>query len=177
MLTENQLQDIFEIAEILSNSDRDLFAQLKEAVFATDPNHILNMFESYLSAEGFDQFLDQVTESEKDNLWLILVTLLTKQDYIFPCDIEVDLTDFINGFDQLKQVRAAGVLLKLDPDGLNPGANLAQWLVTINTKFEAEGLAAGLLSITEDKFYVFFNQIEKVARLQQLAQGLDIVIA
>lgn len=176
MLTENQLQDIFEIAEILSNSDRDLFAQLKEAVFATDPNHILNMFESYLSAEEFDQFLDQVTESEKDNLWLILVTLLTRQDYIFPCDIEVDLTDFINSFDQLKQVRAAGILLKLDPDGLNPGANLAQWLVTINAKFEAEGLAAGLLSVTEDKLYVFFNQIEKVARLQQLAQGLDIVI-
>ena len=177
MLTENQLQDIFEIAEILSNSDRDLFAQLKEVVFATDPNHILNMFESYLSAEEFDQFLDQVTESEKDNLWLILVTLLTKQDYIFPYDIEVDLTDFINGFDQLKQVRAAGILLKLDPDGLNSGANLAQWLVTINDKFEAEGLASGLLSITEDKLYVFFNQIEKVARLQQLAQGLDIVIA
>ncbi|WP_061367534.1 DUF6630 family protein, partial [Streptococcus suis] len=125
MLTEEQLQDIFELADLMSNGDRELFLQLRDVVFASDPNQILNSIERILEPDSFDDFLDRVGESEKENLWLILIKLLEHLNYICVRDYKDNLEDFIYFFDHLHQVRNAGISLKLDSDGLNPAASIS----------------------------------------------------
>ncbi|WP_228380138.1 DUF6630 family protein [Streptococcus suis] len=102
MLTEEQLQDIFELADLMSNGDRELFLQLREVVFASDPHEILNFMERILDSESFDDFLDRVGESEKENLWLILIKLLEHLNYICVRDYKDNLEDFIYFFDCLQ---------------------------------------------------------------------------
>ena len=126
MLTEELLQDIFELADLMSNGDRELFLQLRDVVFASDPNQILNSIERILEPDSFDDFLDRVGESEKENLWLILIKLLEHFDYICVRDYKDNLEDFIYFFDRLHQVRNAGISLKLDSDGLNPAASISE---------------------------------------------------
>ncbi|HFI0754901.1 TPA: hypothetical protein ACGO4S_000948 [Streptococcus suis] len=98
MLTEELLQDIFELADLMSNGDRELFLQLRDVVFASDPNQILNSIERILEPDSFDDFLDRVGESEKENLWLILIKLLEHFGYICVRDYKDNLEDFIYFF-------------------------------------------------------------------------------
>lgn len=95
MLTEEQLQDIFELADLMSNGDRELFLQLRDVVLSSDPNQILNSIERILEPDSFDDFLDRVGESEKENLWLILIKLLEHLNYICVRDYKDNLEDFI----------------------------------------------------------------------------------
>ncbi len=66
-----------------------------EVVFASDPHEILNFMERILDSESFDDFLDRVGESEKENLWLILIKLLEHLNYICVRDYKDNLEDFI----------------------------------------------------------------------------------
>ncbi|HRK76773.1 MAG TPA: hypothetical protein PLD31_06490, partial [Streptococcus parasuis] len=143
MLTEELLQDIFELADLMSNGDRELFLQLRDVVFASDPNQILNSIERILEPDSFDDFLDRVGESEKENLWLILIKLLEHFDYICVRDYKDNLEDFIYFFDRLHQVRNAGISLKLDSDGLNPAASISEWARVIDSKYLYEHFCLG----------------------------------
>ncbi len=51
--------------------------------------------ERILDSESFDDFLDRVGESEKENLWLILIKLLEHLNYICVRDYKDNLEDFI----------------------------------------------------------------------------------
>lgn len=172
MLTEEQLQDIFELADLMSNGNRELFITLKEVVFASDPNKILDDLEQVLDAATFDVFLAQVGESERDNLWLILMTLLEHGHYITVRDHKDDLQNFIHYFDRLRQVASAGIALALDSDGLNPGASIPEWAAVIDSKFLAEGYCLGAIDMNTDSYYLFFNTRANFDRIRHLAQNV-----
>lgn len=172
MLTEEQLQDIFELADLLSDGNRDLFIHLREVVFASDPNHILDLVERLLDAASFDAFLDRIGESEKDNLWLILLTLLDHFGYIRRFKRTGELTDFINKVDQLPQVREAGISLKLDSEGLQPAASAPEWAAVVDSKYAAENYCLGAIARTSNSFYLFFAKLPTFSRVQTLAKNL-----
>ncbi|HFI0695534.1 TPA: DUF6630 family protein [Streptococcus suis] len=168
MLTEDNIQDIFEIADLLSNGDRELFLQLREVVFASDPNYILDLLESVLSPEAFDAFLDRVGESEKDNLLVILLALLAHNQYICVRPPKERLSDFIETFDRLQTVRRAGISLKLDSNGLEPEKTLAEWADAIDKKFTAEQFCLGALEMSTDSLYLFFGKAKHLERVIEL---------
>ncbi|HEM5295676.1 TPA: hypothetical protein U1381_000599 [Streptococcus suis] len=172
MLTEEQLQDIFELADLMSNGDRELFLQLRDVVFASDPNQILDSIERILEPDSFDDFLDRVGESEKDNLWLILIKLLEHYNYICVRDYKDNLEDFIYFFDRLHQVRNAGISLKLDSDGLNPAASISEWTRVVDSKYLDENFCLGAVDMDTDSYYLFFSKQATFVRLQELAGNL-----
>ncbi|HEM5655795.1 hypothetical protein HO795_09910 [Streptococcus suis] len=172
MLTEEQLQDIFELADLMSNGDRELFLQLREVVFASDPHEILNFMERILDSESFDDFLDRVGESEKENLWLILIKLLEHLNYICVRDYKDNLEDFIYFFDCLQQVRNAGISLKLDSGGLSPIASISEWARVIDNKYLDENFCLGAVDMDTDSYYLFFSKQATFIRLQELAGNL-----
>ncbi|CYU20376.1 DUF6630 family protein [Streptococcus suis] len=172
MLTEEQLQDIFELSDLMSNGDRELFLQLREVVFASDPHEILNFMERILDSESFDDFLDRVGESEKENLWLILIKLLEHLNYICVRDYKDNLEDFIYFFDCLQQVRNAGISLKLDSGGLSPIASISEWARVIDNKYLDENFCLGAVDMDTDSYYLFFSKQATFIRLQELAGNL-----
>ncbi|HFI0054409.1 TPA: DUF6630 family protein [Streptococcus suis] len=172
MLTEENLQDIFEIADLLSNGDRELFIQLKECVFASDPNHILDLLEGILSPEAFDAFLDRVGEVEKDNLLTILLALLEHNHYVCVRPRKDDLSDFIAAFDRLQSVRSAGIMLKLDSDGLEASENIADWAALIDEKYASEQYCLAAVEMNADQYHLLFGKIASLARVQKLFANL-----
>lgn len=172
MLTEEQLQDIFELADLLSNGDRDLFMQLREIVFSNDPNYILDMVEKMLDAPTFDAFLARVEESEKENLWLILLTVLEHHNYLFISNPEDNLKTFIRAFDCIPQVRATGISLQLNWDGLNPMATVPEWAAVIDDKFAGEDYCLGSIAMNSGDYYLFFSKKSVFLRIQHLSQKL-----
>ncbi|NQN70499.1 hypothetical protein HO999_07720 [Streptococcus suis] len=173
MLTEEQLQDIFELADLMSNSDRELFLQLRDVVFASDPNHILDRMEQILDDQSFDDFLDKIGESEKENLWVILLTLLDHFHYIAVRPKSDELNVFINTFDRLQQVRNAGILLKLDSAGLLPNGSISEWSAIIDGKYASEGFCVGAIDMKSDSYYLFFNKLDQFERIKELAKRLE----
>lgn len=173
MLTEEQLQDIFEMADILSNGDKELFLQLREIVFTDDPNQILDTMEKLLEPHDFDLFLDKVVESERDNLLLILMTLLEHFHYICVRPLQDELTDFIQAFDTLQQVREAGILLKMDSDGLHPFGNIPEWASVIDQKYGNENYCVGAIAMYGNRYDLFFTTHDKLKRLQELGRHLN----
>lgn len=172
VLTEENLQDIFEVADVLSGGERELFIKLKEMVFAVEPNEILDYFEEILSASQFDLFLDRIDRSEKDNLWLIVLTLLSHRRFLFSYVDEMSLSEFICKFDELKQVQIAGILLKLDGIGLVEEAGIKEWITVLDRKFESEGFCLGGIAFQENQRYLFFNTREQINHIKVLAQDL-----
>lgn len=179
MITEDNLQDIFELADILSASNREIYSHLKEIVFAADPEQILDQLERVLSAEAFDSFLDEIGESEKDNLWLILTYLLEVYAYAMACHQKIELDDFMTGFDRLASVRKAGVSLKLDREGLEPAAGLAAWAAVVEEKLADEGFHLLLLQTATGKNSLVFLQTLAYQRVQALAEknGFQVIAA
>ncbi|HFI0076144.1 TPA: DUF6630 family protein [Streptococcus suis] len=176
MLTEENLQDIFELADLMSNGDRELFITLREVVFATDPNKILDDMERILDPVTFDQFIAKVGESEKENLWLILMTLLENGEYICVQNHKDQLTDFIHYFDRLQHVRLAGISLALDSDGLVPTATIPEWAAVIDRKYGNEGYCLGAVDMNSDSYCLFFNQRAQFERIQELAHNVGYTI-
>ncbi|MDG3131730.1 hypothetical protein MKL26_01655 [Streptococcus suis] len=172
MLTEEQLQDIFEVADLLSDGNREIFLQLRDVVFSNDPNQILESMEHILTPKAFDNFLDRVGESEKENLWLILMLLLERFDYVFMRDADSELSSFIHSFDSLQQVRHAGILLSLDSEGLDVSASMSEWATVLNDKYVHEGYCFGAIELTSECYYLFFTQQKNFNRIQELADLL-----
>lgn len=172
MLTEENLQDIFEVADLLSNGDRELFIKLKQVVFASHPDDILDYIENILDSLAFDEFLDKVGESEKDNLWLILLTLLEHNDYICVRDKKDRLRDFVHFFDRLQQVRNAGISLKLDSVGLEASGTIPEWASVIDGKVKAEGYCVGAIDRDEHSYTLFFAESAIFDRVSELATKL-----
>lgn len=172
MLTEENIQDIFEIADLLSNGDRELFIQLKECVFASDPNHILNMLEGVLSPEAFDAFLDCVGEVEKDNLMLILSVLLAHNQYLCVRPRKDLLADFIAAFDRLQAVRNAGILLKLDATGLEETGNVPDWAAVVDEKYASEQFCLAAVEMNADQYHLLFGKVATIQRVQKLFANL-----
>ncbi len=177
MLTEEQLQDIFELAELMSDGNRELFIKLKEVVFASDPNEILNYIESILDPFAFEEFLDKVSDSEKENLWLVLLTLLEHSDYICVRDHKDKLRDFVHFFDRLQQVRDAGISLRLDAVGLSAAGTIPEWAAIIDEKFSEEGYCLGAIDLDTDSYHLFFSKKDTFARIQELVNNLGYRIA
>ena len=172
MLTEEQLQDMFEIADLLSNGDRELFLKLKQVVFASNPDEILDYIESILDALAFDDFLDKIGDSEKDNLWLIMLTLLEHHGYVCLRNRTDRLRDFVHFFDRLEQVRSVGLSLALDPTGLDAAASLPAWAAVIDSRMEQEGYCLGSIESSSDNYILFFSTRSIYERVQELAAGL-----
>ncbi|HFI0671295.1 TPA: DUF6630 family protein [Streptococcus suis] len=172
MLTEENLQDIFEIADLFSDGDLDVFVKLKEVIFASDPNEILDYIESILDPLAFDDFLTKVGESEKDNLWLILVTLLEYGEYICVREKNEKLRDFVHFFDRLHHVRKAGISLRLDAEGLNPRGSIPEWAAVIDGKFVNENYCLGAIDMGTENYFLFFNKRDIFDRIQVLAKNL-----
>ncbi|HFU4459599.1 TPA: DUF6630 family protein [Streptococcus suis] len=172
MLTEENLQDIFEIADLLSEGNREIFIQLKECVFASDPNHILDLLEAVLSPELFDAFLNRVGEAEKDNLILILLSLLEHNRYICVRPRKDQLFDFIAAFDRLQPVRSAGILLKLDSVGLEASGHVPDWAAVIDGKYVEEQYCLAAVEMNADQYHLLFGKITKLARVQKLFANL-----
>lgn len=177
MLTEESLQDIFEIAELLSNGDKELFLHLRQVVFAKHPDHVLDMMESSLEKETFDDFLDRITESEKDNLWLILLYLLEKDCYIASISPSISLADFVEKFDRLQQVREAGISLKLDAMGLTEKEELADWGSLLNYQLAAEGYVVATVARDASWQAIFLTKEETWHRLVELVEKLGYPLA
>ncbi|HFU3729269.1 TPA: DUF6630 family protein [Streptococcus suis] len=172
MLTEENLQDIFEIADLLSEGNRDIFIQLKESVFASDPNHILDLLEGILSPEAFDAFLDRVGEVEKDNLLLILLALLEHNRYVCVRPRKDRLFDFIAAFDCLQPVRNAGILLKLDSAGLEETGNVPDWAAIIDEKYASEQFCLAAVEMNADQYHLLFGKVATLKRVQNLFANL-----
>ncbi|WP_155973485.1 DUF6630 family protein [Streptococcus ruminantium] len=172
MLTEEQLQDIFELADLLSNGNRDLFIQLREIVFSKDPNDILDSIEQTLEPDSFDDFLDRVGESETENLWLILTKLLEHLNYICVYNHRDELQEFVHSFDRLQQVRNTGISLQLDSEGLNVADSMPKWAAVIDRKYASEGYCLGAIDMDTESYYLFFAKVSIFNRLRELANNI-----
>lgn len=172
MLTEENIQDIFEIADLLSNGDRELFIQLKECVFASDPNQILYLLEGIFSPDAFDAFLGHVGENEKDNLLLILLALLEHNHYICVRPRNDFLLDFASAFDRLQQVRSAGISLKLDSAGLNLSGTIPEWAAVVDEKYASEQFCLAAVEMNADQYHLLFGKVATIKRVQKLFANL-----
>ncbi|HFU4454544.1 TPA: DUF6630 family protein [Streptococcus suis] len=172
MLTEENIQDIFEIADLLSEGNRDIFIQLKECVFASDPNQILYLLEGIFSPDAFDAFLGHVGENEKDNLLLILLALLEHNQYICVRPRNDFLLDFASAFDRLQQVRSAGISLKLDSEGLNLSGTIPEWAAVIDHKYASEQFCLAAVEMNADQYHLLFGKVATIKRVQNLFANL-----
>lgn len=172
MLTEENLQDIFEIADLLSEGDREIFMYLKEVVFASDPNQILDLMEDILEPDSFDNFLDLIGKSEKENLWLILMTVLDHSNYICVQDYKGELEEFVSAFNRLQQVRKAGISLELDSGGLSQTGSFPEWAGVIDAKYRDEEFCLGAIDKDTGSYYLFFSRQATFDRLQELVGNI-----
>ncbi|HEM3635303.1 TPA: hypothetical protein U1C94_001063 [Streptococcus suis] len=172
MITEENLQDIFELADYLSKGDSEAYSLLREAVFATDPEVILDSLELVLEPAAFDAFLDLVGSSEKDNLWLILLYLLEARGYLFIRDWKASLADFSQGFDRLHTAKALGISLLAGNIDLHRAGPIPIWCEHINAQLAASGHVLAGVDMNSEQYYLFLIESEKLPLIQELSGRL-----
>lgn len=172
MITEENLQDLFELAEMLSDGDIEVYLTMKDSVFATEPEDILASLEAILSPQLFDRFLDQVGDSEKDNLWLILLYLLEQRGYLCVLNWRTGLEQFSRTFDQLRSRHKLGISLVAGDIDLQMAGPIPVWCQLINDSIDTKNYLMAGIDMESDDYYLFLCPQANFSRVQELTGRL-----
>ncbi|HEL2057527.1 TPA: hypothetical protein TY768_000693 [Streptococcus suis] len=176
MFTEESLQDIFEIADILSEGDEIVYRQLKEIVFAQDPEALLDHLETLIAPEFFQDLLEKFTDSEKNNLWCILIYLLIQRNYIVVTGQTEFLSSFIQGFDKVPFMQRSGITLWSKLFQLDTRDSQLKWISNINHILLLQDAVVGAVYLNDEKNYFFLSKLNQMQKLSYLAERLGFSI-
>lgn len=173
MITEEHLQDIFELADLLSGGDIEVYLTLKEAVFATDPEVILEQLEKVFDLKAFERFLTNVGDSEIDNLFLILIYLLEARGHLCVQTDSDSLLTFVQDFQKLRIYQELGVQLFFDgTQELKPDDSILTWCQQLGIVLGTKGYLIGNIQMDFNDHHLFLFSKEKEQTLRMLGQRL-----
>ncbi|HFH9837166.1 TPA: hypothetical protein ACGOON_000505 [Streptococcus suis] len=91
MFTEESLLDLFEVADLLSQGDQQIYEELRLIVFEDDSNVILDFLIERLQERDFQNLSDQFSHSQVENAWWIMLYLLANRGHL--CMIEPNIEE------------------------------------------------------------------------------------
>lgn len=176
MFTEESLQDFFEIAELLSGGDQAIYQQLKTAVFATQPEEIIDLLLDTLQETDFGHLFGQFSESQVGNAWWILLYLLENRDYLCFWESQDDLEELPETLGRLKAWKESGLDQEIVRKEVAGKSTIVSILEELAPSLLEAGYVIGQIDMQSQTTYLFLCQRATFYRLRTLAENLGYTI-
>ncbi len=172
MFTEESLQDFFEIAELLSGGDQDIYQQLKTAVFATQPEEIIDLLLDTLQETDFGYLFGKFSESQVGNAWWILLYLLENKGYLCIWEQEEQLEALLTSLSSMTFWKETGLKRVSIEEAVAGKTSISSVLEDLGGVLSEAGYLLGRIDMQSATSYLFLCPRASFYRLQNLAENL-----
>ncbi|HFI0150620.1 TPA: hypothetical protein ACGO3A_001598 [Streptococcus suis] len=176
MFTEESLQDLFEVADLLSGGDWQIYRELRMIVFEDDSDIILDFLEEKLSENDFKNLLGKFDQSQIGNAWWILLYLLANRGYL--CIVEPNLgeTEVWKRIGELQSWNRISSLEEPKEASFPSEKSYSDWLTDLPHQLEKSDDVVARIAMEADWYCIFICPKITYLRLRTLAENLGYIV-
>lgn len=189
-----KVEILINIAQIISNNDNDIIAELNECI---------NNIEMY-GQEHIEEFEERnITikyDTPEDLQWLSLINILVRNNYVMQIQENCTITDFGWNLRSLRTFKEYGLSLDskfieddyaldlydyneddayeyYDKEEIIDDEGIISWCKYLDNKWFDEDICLGMFGIGEDIFTLFLISEDELEELEDLADNLGKIIS